>query len=141
MNSEVMPGCFFRLPADGQVDQKLKSAIEDEVKEKEADNGKSILCRQCFQVITSEDDRMQVQGAHFHTFANPGGIIYPIGCFRSVKGCSCIGPATEEWSWFKGFSWRIAVCSTCLTHLGWLFLSASQESFHGLILSRLIQAS
>ena len=130
---------LLRLPSDKQSAEKLEEFLEDEAVEKEPDWEEQILCRQCYQVITSPIERMEVQGSHQHTFANPAGILYQIGCFRLVRGCSYAGPATEEWSWFKGLKWRIAVCSNCFTHLGWIFLSAWNESFHGLILDRLVQ--
>ncbi len=141
MTTDAVFSHLFRLPSDRQTKKKPETLIGDESIEKESDNDENILCRQCCQVVTSCAERMEVQGAHQHTFANPGGVIYRIGCFRSVRGCVFIGSATEEWSWFKGFSWKIAVCSSCLTHLGWVYLSAGHKSFNGLILNRLIQTS
>jgi len=72
------------------------------------------------------------------SFANPHGIVFEIGCFTAVKGCGYVGPPSDEFSWFAGYDWRVAVCFMCLTHLGWFFSSAGKESFHGLILDRLI---
>ena len=126
---------LFRLP-NGR--HEFEEEIEGKAEEETPDDENRILCRQCLQVITSPAESTEVQGAHEHTFVNPSGILYQIGCFRSGKGCTHLGSATEQWSWFKGFSWRIAVCSACLTHLGWLFISSGGESFHGLILNRLI---
>jgi hypothetical protein len=114
--------------------------VEDETKEQAPEEDEFILCRQCRQVITRPAERIAMSGSHRHTFANPHGIVYEIGCFRSAQGCGYTGPATDEFSWFKGFSWRIAVCRTCLTHLGWLFISASNVRFNGLILDRLIDS-
>ena len=96
-----------------------------------------ILCRQCSQAITRPTDRISKQGAHQHTFANPHGIVYEIGCFRSATGCGYTGPATDEFSWFPGYEWRVAVCRSCLTHLGWVFAAADRDRFFGLILDRL----
>lgn len=131
---------YLRLPSEKQSVEKRDEFLEDEAVEEKLDWEECILCRQCHQVITSPSERIEMQGSHEHTFANPGGIIFQIGCFKSVRGCRYVSPATEEWSWFKGFSWRVTVCSACLTHIGWLFSSSDRESFHGLILSRLIQA-
>jgi hypothetical protein len=116
------------------------SLVEDETKEQTPEEDEYILCRQCRQVITRPTERIAMTGSHRHTFANPHGIVYEIGCFRSAQGCGYTGPATDEFSWFKGFSWRIAVCRTCLTHLGWLFISTSNVQFNGLILDRLIDS-
>lgn len=129
---------FFRVPPEKANGKKPEGYIEDEMAPKESDHGEYIRCRQCYQVLTSPAERIEVQGSHQHTFANPQGIVYHIGCFRSVSGCGYVGPATDEFTWFRGFSWRIAICSMCLTHLGWLFIAKDNESFNGLILDRLI---
>lgn len=105
------------------------------------DPREAILCRQCRQMVTHASERISVRGGHQHTFANPHGIVFEIGCFRTVQGCGLVGQATLEWSWFKGYSWRILVCKMCLTHLGWLFASTEGESFSGLILDRIIASS
>jgi len=100
-----------------------------------------ILCRECGHPITSPRDRVTIQGSHAHTFANPAGILYEIGCFRTAAGCAHVGPATPEWSWFAGYCWRVALCAACFTHLGWLYQGRGRDAFHGLILNRLAQAS
>ena len=130
---------LLRPQPDKQNKEALENSVEDEHREKESDSEKYILCRQCHQVITSPAERIVVQGSHQHTFANPHGIIYEIGCFRSVIGCGCAGPVSDEFSWFRGFSWRVAVCTMCLTHIGWLFISFGSDSFNGLILDRLLE--
>jgi len=130
---------LFRQPSEKYGDERPGQIVEDETKEKEPDAGEYILCRQCLRVITSPAERIEMQGAHQHTFANPHGIVYQIGCFRSAPGCGYAGQASDEFSWFKGYSWRIAVCGSCLFHLGWMFISPGSESFNGLILDHLIQ--
>jgi hypothetical protein len=35
----------------------------------------------------------------------------------------------------------VAVCSRCLIHLGWFYVSSDNESFHGLIIDRLRRAA
>jgi len=131
----------LRTPPESEGDAMLDSLIQDEVEDKEAQDEEYILCRQCLHLITSPAERLTVEGAHQHTFANPHGIVFEIGCFGSVTGCGYTGPFSDEFSWFKGFSWRAAVCIRCLTHLGWLFTSTGYESFHGLILNRLVTQS
>lgn len=98
-----------------------------------------IICRQCRQPVTRKQERFSIQGAHRHTFANPHGLVFDIGCFRNAIGCGYAGPASEEFTWFAGYRWRVCFCATCLTHLGWLFTSAGGDAFHGLILERLIE--
>lgn len=131
------PAVCLREPPDRQRDEAPNGYVEDETEEKAAEE-EGILCRQCHSILTSPNERIVVQGSHQHTFANPHGIVFEIGCFGAVRGCGYAGPATDEFSWFKGFSWRVAVCVMCLTHLGWVFESRGGGNFHGLILDRLI---
>jgi hypothetical protein len=100
-----------------------------------------ILCRDCLHPVTRPADRISVQGRHRHTFANPHGVVYEIGCFRSASGCGLIGPASDEFTWFAGHRWRVCVCAACLVHLGWRFASTGGEPFYGLILDRLVEPS
>jgi len=132
--------CWFRVPFKKQGDGKAKKSPEEKPFEAEPDSEDAVLCRQCHQVLTNRSARISIQGAHQHTFANPNGIVFQIGCFRSVRGCGYVGPTTSEWSWFKGYSWRILVCTMCLTHLGWRYTSAGNEGFSGLILDRIIES-
>jgi len=131
---------WFRAPSDKQDGHKATRFPEEKPFERESGSEEAILCRQCHQVLTNPSERTSIQGSHQHTFANPHGVVFQIGCFRSVRNCGYVGPATSEWSWFRGYSWRILVCSMCLTHLGWLYASNGNESFSGLILDRIIES-
>ncbi|MCP4714012.1 MAG: hypothetical protein GY868_02760 [Deltaproteobacteria bacterium] len=131
-------GYQCRVASDGQ---RAGKSSEHEQAELEGERpAEKILCAQCRHVITAGAERIQVQDTHVHTFANPQGILYQIGCFLRGPGCSYAGPLTQEWSWFSGYRWRIALCSRCLTHLGWKFVSFENHAFHGLILDRLVNA-
>ena len=127
---------FFRYPGQDTSGTSTKPA---ESEKRELEEEKFIRCRQCHQPVTRPSERISVEGSHAHTFANPSGILYEIGCFRSVIGCGYVGPSTDEFSWFKGFSWKVSYCTGCLTHLGWLFISSAGFSFNGLILDRLTE--
>lgn len=113
---------------------------DDEADPGLSDEREYILCARCRRVITTSSDRIDVNGAHVHTFANPHGIVFEIGCFQTAMGCAYQGPVTNDFSWFKGYSWKIACCGTCMTHLGWLFVSIGESGFHGLILDRLVES-
>lgn len=114
------------------------SLAADETESAEPLAAGGIYCRQCLELISRQDHRIEVQGAHRHTFANPHGVIFEIGCFLSAEGCLTSGPSTRDFSWFKGFSWQVAVCRGCLLQMGWLFSSAGAEAFYALILNRLL---
>ena len=98
----------------------------------------AILCKACGHAITREQERFSMQGAHRHTFANPHGLVFEIGCFQNAPGCIVEGSLTADFSWFAGFKWRIALCGACLIHLGWQFVSGGGR-FSGLILDRLVR--
>jgi hypothetical protein len=104
----------------------------------ESEEKREILCRQCRQGVTDPEQRIEVQGGHLHTFANPHGIVFDIGCFQTVRNCAAVGPASSEFTWFTGFKWRILICWGCLTHLGWMFTADGAEKFFGLIIDRLL---
>lgn len=96
-----------------------------------------IVCRQCGQRLTRPSERTAVNGSHAHTFANPSGLVFEIGCFSMARGCAFIGPPSMEFPWFAGYSWQIAICSSCQTHIGWLFVGQQSHQFFGFILDRL----
>ncbi len=95
-----------------------------------------LLCLACGHPITSRRERIREGGDHEHTFANPAGYLFRIGCFARAPGCLLAGQATLEHTWFPGRAWRYALCGGCRTHLGWAFL-AGESAFYGLILDRL----
>ena len=118
---------------------KASEPAREEAPEQVPEEEQYILCRQCRQAITRPAERITVQGAHHHTFANPHGIVFEIGCFKFAQGCGYAGPPSTEFTWFSGYAWRVSFCTLCLTHLGWVFIADSGDSFHGFILDRLIQ--
>jgi len=99
-----------------------------------------LLCRACRHPITRPADRIRVQGRHVHTFANPHGLVFEIGCFQSAPGCGAIGPASDDFTWFPGHRWRVGICAACRVHLGWVFLPVQGGAFFGLILDRLLES-
>jgi len=135
------PDCayFFRVPADRPGEESDPTILEKGAEDRLPEEEEYILCRQCRQAIAKPAERIAMQGSHRHTFANPHGVVFEIGCFRSVKGCGYAGAASDEFSWFAGYSWRVCFCSMCLTHLGWMFIQKGGDIFHGLILDRLIE--
>lgn len=97
----------------------------------------ALVCAACEHRITSQDLREERAGSHEHTFVNPGGYVHHIGCFAAASGCVHPGAVETAFSWFPGWSWQIAECGRCRTHLGWLFRCAG-EQFHGLLVEKLV---
>jgi len=95
-----------------------------------------LVCGHCGHPIAREADRIAVGGNLTHDCTNPHGMTFRIGCFRHARGCKTVGPSTDEFTWFAGYVWTVAVCRNCDSHLGWLFRAVS-DRFYGLILDRL----
>jgi cereblon len=55
-------------------------------------------------------------------YVNEHGVVHQTITLKKIDGnVLLIGlPETKE-SWFPGYSWQIAFCSTCSEHLGWKF--------------------
>jgi len=121
-----------------QIERQLRQQQDEEDRRKQHEGGR-LYCAACGRWITRQDQRVPVSGAHTHTFRNPHGLAFKIGCFATAPGCGQVGEATEEWTWFPGYSWQVAVCSHCGSHLGWRYLSRAGDAFYGLILRQLAE--
>jgi hypothetical protein len=97
-----------------------------------------LFCASCHHWITSADWKIHMKEGHEHTVFNPAGAIYEIGCFRDAPGCWATGQASDDFTWFAGYKWHVALCEGCGKHLGWMFSGKSTPPvFFGLILNRL----
>lgn len=110
-------------------------SIEKDESEKEPQKG--LLCRVCHLLITTSRESLEKDGKHLHTFFNPAGIVYEIGCFRRAPGCLVYGAPSSEFAWFGGYSWQIVHCRSCQQHLGWMF--SGEDRFFGLVVNKLIE--
>ena len=113
----------------------LKDPKNDDLSEIKEE--KAVICRKCGFHVTGIDQKTEVMGSFNHTFANPDGIVFEVGCFKDAWGTAVIGDPTDEFTWFPGYFWRIALCRRCLVHLGWEY-EGTFDRFFGLILDRLI---
>lgn len=94
-------------------------------------------CIACDRLITFTDRKTVIHGGFEHSFVNPLGLLFVIGCFASAPGAAVSGPASSEFTWFPGYSWSPVNCAGCGLHLGWRFIGGD-GIFFGLILERLI---
>jgi hypothetical protein len=67
-----------------------------------------------------------VKGAEGTTghYVNEHGIVHQTVTLREVDpkvSVVCVGRQETKDSWFPGFSWQIAYCYVCSSHLGWRF--------------------
>lgn len=128
------PEVFFRDDA-GRPGGRSRTIVDDG-DDSEQEQEKALFCKMCDAPITTDKQRFSKNGKHLHTFFNPAGVVYEIGCFRDAPGCLVHGPVSREFSWFAEHGWQVAFCTVCLEHLGWYF-SSSQNAFFGLIINRL----
>jgi len=138
-------GCgprFFRSPSPPFGFRQKKEGRSAGTKREWRDARKKgvLICRKCGCMITKVSERIAVNGSVAHTFANPAGIVFEIECFKNAPGCLVSTSASEEFTWFPGYAWQIAHCTTCLTHMGWRFISEGGYTFFALIADRLTDA-
>ncbi|MDY6903861.1 MAG: cereblon family protein [Thermodesulfobacteriota bacterium] len=135
--------CFRKDPeqanGSGSTPDRTPQQLTENDQKPEQEKPSFLRCCHCRHNITTTEEKIAVNNAHHHTFANPGGIVFHVGCFRSAPGCSHSGLATDEFTWFPGYKWQIAVCSACLLHMGWRF-STTGSGFYALILDHLIES-
>jgi hypothetical protein len=116
--------------------------LPDEVERSEAstEDEKWVRCAACGARLAPAEARIDVNGAHEHSFMNPSGLRFVVVCFGVAPGCNPLGEPSAVWTWFPGHSWQVALCKGCGTHVGWSFQAAGASvdaSFHGLILDRI----
>ena len=106
--------------------------------QKEDYKEKHIFCKFCEYKITTTAYQTEIQGSFKHTFLNPSGHLFEIGCFTRADGCTSLGIPSDEWTWFREFKWQVSLCGQCSNHLGWFYHSGEDRTFFGLILNTLI---
>jgi len=133
----------FRTPPDNSrwLEGDQTGTIEKTRKKRKLHEERRLLCRQCLFAITNASDRIIVNGSHSHTFANPHGIVFEIGCYGNATGCGTVGAPSNEFTWFGGYYWQVGICGSCLMHVGWRFSGAEQQQFFGLINDRLVEST
>jgi len=114
-------------------------SVEPDPLDTDGSGGISLRCRVCRSKVTDTGARMMVNGQHMHTFFNPHGLVFDIACFSAAPGCAVAGDPSSEFTWFAGHVWRVAVCESCLAHLGWRFEADSGGGFWGLITDMLVE--
>jgi len=95
-----------------------------------------LSCQACHSPLSSTGNAFTVGGAEGTTgnYVNEYGVIHQTITVRAIEEHSLQysgGPETHD-SWFPGYSWTIAHCSWCLSHIGWKFIEVdgNEESFN-----------
>jgi hypothetical protein len=131
----TLPGryhCLERLNSE-----RIEELLED-TERRDADRKVGLCCRTCGHRISSDSKRIAVAGRHEHSFTNPLGLVYRVGCFAAAAGCTSTGPGTLVDTWFAGFAWRVCHCEQCAVHLGWSYCGGAGKEFYGLILDHIV---
>lgn len=123
--------------ASDQETKGMRKILEDQDREEKTE--RALLCRACKNKICSLSSGIEVNGRHQHTFYNPEGVIFQIGCFASAPGCVVQGKPTLHFTWFEGYRWSFALCGNCGTHLGWHYREDAGGRFYGLIFNKLAE--
>lgn len=131
-----LPGgaLLCRLRETGSEGRRASEETVDSEGEGLADSG--LFCRRCGYCVTNNDERITINGSHTHTFFNPTGMLFELGCFLHAPGCRVDGDANGHFTWFAGYRWRVALCRQCACHLGWRF-EKQEVMFFCLILPQL----
>ncbi|MCP4160478.1 MAG: hypothetical protein GY760_10420 [Deltaproteobacteria bacterium] len=122
---------LFKEETEGSTTVQTEDDTEQEEK-------RIIACKNCNHQISTVSEKTTVDDIHIHAFANPHGLLFEIGIYRTADGCALEGPFSDEFTWFPGYSWKIAICENCLVHMGWYFGSQS-SSFFGIIADRIFE--
>jgi hypothetical protein len=125
--------------------KKQRSPVESPAHEPEKapDEERIFVCRRCDTEISSRRQLFAMRAASYvQVFPNPYGHMKVIYTFRDAKAVLLTGTPTTEFTWFAGYTWRIAYCAACRNHLGWLFesIDASEPPvFYGLLKDELVE--
>ncbi|RDD39935.1 Protein cereblon [Trichoplax sp. H2] len=96
-----------------------------------------LSCSTCQSPITDKKNifSMSMNGP-MSSFVNPGGYVHDTFTVRKVSNIVTIGQKSLQYSWFPGYAWTIAQCSSCHQHMGWKFTatkhSLNPKQFYGL---------
>ena len=90
-----------------------------------------IVCAHCMHVIADPRDVFEVSGSSEHEFINPHGVVHHFRSYREALGCAIKGARNRGDTWFPGYTWRLALCGNCDSHMGWFF--ESTNSFYGIV--------
>ncbi len=78
-------------------------------------------CAQCGERLAHESWVLSSAASGPLVFANPHGRFFQLLLLRCSRGVVFDHHATAEHTWFSGYTWRVGVCGSCTTHVGWRF--------------------
>lgn len=107
---------------------------------KEPSEARAYYCARCGEFMTRPAWSLAMNGTVDHVFFNPAGMVFRVACFTDAPGAVAVGSASPEFTWFRGYDWRIALCRGCSAHMGWMYEgSGAPAVFFGLIKPMLVE--
>ncbi|XP_058785241.1 uncharacterized protein LOC131660116 [Vicia villosa] len=87
-----------------------------------------VRCKICQTTIAKRSDMLVMSNeGPLGAYVNPDGYVHEIMTLYKANGLALMGPAVTEYSWFPGYAWTIAICTTCRTQMGWLFTTTNKK--------------
>ena len=102
----------------------------DDESETDEESERVLTCAACAHVVAKRAAIFAAPGttAPVQVFANPHGRVFEVLALRSVTGVRIVGEPTSDATWFRGYAWSVALCTSCLTHLGWRFDASAPDA-------------
>ncbi|XP_072945321.1 protein cereblon isoform X2 [Epargyreus clarus] len=81
-----------------------------------------LCCSSCNGEIARREHvvPMSSEGVHSN-YTNIGGYMHDIVTVSRAYNVGLTGAASAEFSWFPGYTWTVANCAACGSHIGWRF--------------------
>lgn len=101
------------------------------------EKSENFCCAACNNVICHKSDvfPMSSSGPQ-QSFVNSGGFVHDTLTVKTARGLIQEYGWSKEFSWFPGYSWRMAHCDHCNRHIGWcykrLITDVKPKKFFGL---------
>jgi hypothetical protein len=115
----------------------------EHVPAEETEEERIFVCVHCETEIASRRRLFAMRAASYvQVFPNPYGHLKVIYTFRDANNLVIAGSPSREFTWFEGYTWRVAYCAACKHHLGWLFEAADASepiTFYGLLKDELAE--
>ncbi|CAM6036740.1 unnamed protein product [Sphagnum compactum] len=105
-----------------------------------------LQCKGCLALIARRSDMLVMSAdGPISAYVNAHGYVHETLTLSKVRGLRLTGEPQTANSWFPGYAWVLAACSTCTEHMGWRFTAVSKETrpraFWGIRRSQLAENS
>ncbi|MCO5589420.1 hypothetical protein L7F22_043387 [Adiantum nelumboides] len=103
-----------------------------------------IRCKTCKNVVARRSDMLVMSSdGPLGVYVNNAGYVHETLTLAKARGLILQGQPETMHSWFPGYSWTVADCNLCESHMGWLFKSLKKDlrprQFWGLRRSQLAE--